>query len=434
MTLSSFLTLSGWHLLVLTILMPTMLSSISLPSLGFGNNIIGTIKKTTDMFERIQYYETVTLKHSQLHKIDDEETPLYPLNGIIKFDAFGHHYRIWIRKHVDLLDPDFKSGYRDGDSVRYKSFDNCHYLGEVTSDNENPTVGAFSVCKGRGMQGWIHAFNETIVIRPYKLLADGTYKGKHRLDDKHIVYKYDDVDRSDYPHNKGSICAHGHQMTETLDNRVYEKRKSNFPDGLPWLATFSNSTRQNQRRLTENNHNDHNHNHNHNKIQNKKNDDDIISNPFGKHAKDVRSQIRRKLADTNQLKIGNKKEEVYYYEGQNRRRLTSSTTYYYVQLVIMNDPGRVTKWKETYTDSTWEAELLTNTIDICNTLSTYYLDTDWGTTVGTIQVVLTYVEHLGNWTNLTSYMPESLVNSEATDAGTYCSGCYPDLYDSSLSG
>jgi len=182
------------------------------------------------------------LKHNQLHRIDDADKPTYPMNGIIEFDAFGNHYKLWIRKHVELLHPNFVASLRNGDSVTYKTFENCHYIAEVISDTKNPSIAAFSVCKGRGMQGWIRAFNETIVVRPYKLLVDETYTGKHRIDDKHIVYKYQHLDRSDYPHNFGPTCAYSHEKTKILDERAYEKRKATYPDGLPcWRRTVLTS-------------------------------------------------------------------------------------------------------------------------------------------------------------------------------------------------
>ena len=74
---------------------------------------------------------------------------------------------------------------------------------------QSPFRGILSACRGQGIRGWIHAFNETLVIRPKLLLTDTRYRGKHNIDDDHIIYKYADLNRSDYAYD------YGHHQQET---------------------------------------------------------------------------------------------------------------------------------------------------------------------------------------------------------------------------
>ena len=43
----------------------------------------------SELLKRLKYYEITTISHDQLHKIDDYDNPIYPTNGMLKFDAFG---------------------------------------------------------------------------------------------------------------------------------------------------------------------------------------------------------------------------------------------------------------------------------------------------------------------------------------------------------
>ena len=45
--------------------------------------------ETSELFNQLQYYETTTISHNQLHLIDDTDSPVYPTNGMLQFDAFG---------------------------------------------------------------------------------------------------------------------------------------------------------------------------------------------------------------------------------------------------------------------------------------------------------------------------------------------------------
>ena len=45
-----------------------------------------------------------------------------------------------------------------------------------------------------------------IIIRPKKLLMHNI-NDNILIDDAYIVYKYQDLDRTDYPHNYGTICG-----------------------------------------------------------------------------------------------------------------------------------------------------------------------------------------------------------------------------------
>ena len=53
------------------------------------NNARGMDDTKSDLFNRLTNYETTTISHHQLHSIDDYDTPVYPTNGILQFDAFG---------------------------------------------------------------------------------------------------------------------------------------------------------------------------------------------------------------------------------------------------------------------------------------------------------------------------------------------------------
>lgn len=150
---------------------------------------------TSEIFQRLKHYEVVNIHHNQFHRIDDKD-PIYPKSGIFSFNAFNHHYQIFFNKNHNLLHPDFHLATKsfNTNTGKYeevkKYFNNidCYYTAVVTSDpSQNRTRAVFSACKGKGIRGWIHAFNETIVIRPHLLLSNIDYEGVHAINHRYIV-------------------------------------------------------------------------------------------------------------------------------------------------------------------------------------------------------------------------------------------------------
>eukprot|EP01083_Nonionella_stella_P164502 544590_1 len=312
-------------------------------------------RKTTDLFERLKYHEIISFSHNQFHAIDSTKEPVYPTNGRLSFDAFGRHYSLLIRKNRELFSDTFhtelhrwnKTTKQVDKSITSTDIPDCRYTAEVESDPSDTGHGVFSACKGRGIRGWVHAFGETIVIRPKLHLTDVSFKGSHRINDHHIVYRYQDLDRSDYPHNKGNTCGHVHSLTELLEKHHLE-RKHNAED------------------------------------------------------------------DKIDLDVDNTEHAKATHEWR-RRRLTSDTTRY-VELVIVNDPAMVAIKGNNL------QELVEKTISIVETLQTHYLNADFGSTVGTIQIVLSAIINLESFGELMQPSIECLG-----------SGTAPSLYISSNS-
>eukprot|EP01083_Nonionella_stella_P019496 54151_1 len=206
------------------------------------------LKKVTRLFERLKYYEIIRIKHNQFHLIDTGDTPIYPMNGKVEFHAFGHYYKLLIRKNVELFADNFVIERRTYDPItnrthKTQSFDvpQCHYTSEIVSDPSGTGNARFYVCRGHGLQGWIHAFGETIVIRPKRLLTDFYYKGNHSIYDHHIVYKYHDLDRSDYQ----TTCGHDHHQHRNDDTilNLFDHLHKNNTDRRGLQTSFTKKTR-----------------------------------------------------------------------------------------------------------------------------------------------------------------------------------------------
>ena len=93
------------------------------------------------LFDRLKYHETVRIDHNQFHHIDNGHTPIYPMNGRIEFDAFGHHYRLLIRQNRELFADTFSvrrhrvnvSTNSMEHSVHSLSVPQCHYTAELST-------------------------------------------------------------------------------------------------------------------------------------------------------------------------------------------------------------------------------------------------------------------------------------------------------------
>jgi len=101
-----------------------------------------------------------------------------------------------------------------------------------------------------------------------------------------------------------------------------------------------------------------------------------------------------------------------------RRRVADcsiSDTTRYVELAIVNDPGLMAEWATVAGGA--QAFLQEKTISIVATLQNYYLNTDWGTSVGTIQIVLSAIFYLEDWSELNE--PSLSCTGDATEASLY---------------
>ena len=65
------------------------------------------LRKTTRLFDRLKYHETITFNHNQFHEIDTGFTPIYPTNGKLEFYAFNRHYKLLVRKNLELFSDSF---------------------------------------------------------------------------------------------------------------------------------------------------------------------------------------------------------------------------------------------------------------------------------------------------------------------------------------
>ena len=163
-----------------------------------------------------------------------------------------------------------------------------------STSSSSPSRGVFSACRGEGVRGWIHAFGETIVIRPKLFLTDVTYKGKHNINDEHLIYKYTDLDRSDYPHNSGEpTCGHDHPETEKFLDEEIEKWKDIDPSKTEWIHHQRNAIKNHL----------HNHHHEEEEEESGEYDEDIIADPF--------SKVKPKLYYIHSLKKKKKKNHYY---------------------------------------------------------------------------------------------------------------------------
>lgn len=184
-------------------------------------------------------------------------------------------------------------------------------------------IGVFSVCRGQGLRGWIKAFNQTLVIRPKRLLTDVTFKGHHSIDDDHIIYKFEDLDRSEYGHSDGSTCGHGHPLTEGFLEEELEKWEDTNPEKVQWIKHQRHFVdevvdRVHIHRHHDHDHDDHDHDHDH---EDHDEGDLATKQPFD--GIDGGAAV-----------------------GQ-RRRLLSDTTRY-VELAIVNDPGMIAEFDNDY--------------------------------------------------------------------------------------
>ena len=65
------------------------------------------LRKTTSLFDRLKYHEIITFNHNQFHQIDTGSHPIYPTNGKLEFFAFNRHYKLLIRKNLELFSDSF---------------------------------------------------------------------------------------------------------------------------------------------------------------------------------------------------------------------------------------------------------------------------------------------------------------------------------------
>ena len=97
---------------------------------------------------------------------------------------------------------------------------NCYYSGTIINGSSK---AAFSACKGKGIRGWIYAYDELVVIRPQKYLMHNIHDNIS-IDDPYIIYRYRDMDTSDYPHNEGTTCGVEHGLDPYLDDHHHHRR------------------------------------------------------------------------------------------------------------------------------------------------------------------------------------------------------------------
>jgi len=170
-------------------------------------------KRTTELFDRLKYFEVIRFRHNQFQSVDSGPSAVYPMNGRLSFTAFGFEHRLLVRKNLELFSSDFHTvTVRRNSStlemeriVERPGIPQCYYSAEMDNDPYSEgRIGVFSACRGQGIRGWIKALNETLVIRPKRLLTDVGFTGRHGVDDEHIIYRYGDVDRSGYPHHEGA--------------------------------------------------------------------------------------------------------------------------------------------------------------------------------------------------------------------------------------
>ena len=110
-------------------------------------------------------------------------------------------------------------------------------MNRVISDDSEATMARFSACKGYGIQGWIFAFNETIVIKPSSWLKNPKLQRKHhthRINGHHIVYKYNDLDRSDYD----TECGNNANTSHDHDHRTGPSYFDNLAKNIAVLFIF----------------------------------------------------------------------------------------------------------------------------------------------------------------------------------------------------
>eukprot|EP01084_Bolivina_argentea_P210600 358396_1 len=167
---------------------------------------------------RLNYYEVIQIKHRQFNQVD-QLNPIYPTNGELEFNAFNKHYRLWFHKNTQLFHENFTSYHHNDkhEKIARPAPTNCYYSGQILTTNHDNSISvntssksAFSACHGKGINGWIYAYDELIVIRPQKLLMHNI-NNNISINDAYIIYKYNDFNRSDYPHNHGTTCGtHSH--------------------------------------------------------------------------------------------------------------------------------------------------------------------------------------------------------------------------------
>jgi len=203
--------LSHFTILNLVLLLP--LSFGSLPS-----------EMTLKDLEEYEIFQVDTEYKSQLHELHDRGA-FYPYLTELKFEAYGNEYHLKLEKNHRMIAANAYTIIRNGTHAIEKPFDHekqhCFYQGQV-ANIEEPSLVALSLCKGRGIQGMITAFNQTLAIRPLanmdhafaqRRLSGGRIE--HSIRDSHVIYPFHKVRRR--VETQGSWCGNDNPTTERLD-------------------------------------------------------------------------------------------------------------------------------------------------------------------------------------------------------------------------
>eukprot|EP01083_Nonionella_stella_P083941 232190_1 len=283
-------------------------------------------RKTSELLLRLNHHEIITITQNEFDAIEDGDAPFYPASGTLEFTAFGSHYTLTLTKHSQLFSDSF---YTEKHTLNQKTqliekqrnlkTPQCYYTAHV--DSSSSSNGMLSLCRGRGVNGWIHAFGETIAIQTQSYHAT--------MHDAHLIYKSADVNRTDY-----------------------RNRDSN--------------------------------------------------NPYFEHQ-----------TGTNVVQKHQQQHNAFVAKGESTRRqmLSWSPPTRYVELAVVFDPAMLVEYESNYDD------LLTETVSILSMVQNYFLSTDWGWTVGEIQIVLTAVYYVDSWS--ASYAPSTTCTNTSTPPSLY---------------
>eukprot|EP01083_Nonionella_stella_P186507 682918_1 len=161
--------------------------------------------------------------HEDLEKIKKYELVYFDLSSfessnIISFDAFGRFYQVELRLNEDLnplylKHPNGQLSHKYNLTQFWSNLSSsCHYFATVIN-TDLITSGSISLCDKRGIRGTIHAFGDSISIKPAKYYFDVQHDASnyHHLHDQHLVFK-----QSNYENMDESSTAHRNTRREAL--------------------------------------------------------------------------------------------------------------------------------------------------------------------------------------------------------------------------
>eukprot|EP01083_Nonionella_stella_P033758 92372_1 len=128
-------------------------------------------------------------------------------NRIISFDAFNEHYLVELEINPHIIMSEIRHFGDDDTLYNPRNLTtSCHYQGRVL--NMSYSAAALSMCRGRGIRGFIRLPNDELEINPSRYWFDREFDRTqdHEIYDEHLVYRASDF------HTTASVYDSYHHM------------------------------------------------------------------------------------------------------------------------------------------------------------------------------------------------------------------------------